>query len=624
MVDRLLEEGYDVTAVDNLSEGHLENVAHLKNEKRFRFVRLDLRDEKATKKLVKGNDAIFHLAAQANIRKSLLDHKADLDHNVVGMINLLDGMVEHKVNDMVFASTSANYGEASMTPTPEDYMPVQTSLYGASKMACVTARANILTETGAKQIRDVKVGDRVYTHRNNLKRVLNTFKRLYDGELINIKFGSGDGRKHIHMPERAFPDLPTNCEVSATPEHPVLTESGWKSIGSLKAGDKVAIVANRCISCKKLIPYWTVTCSVACTYAAFPDIKVKIGDKTRGHPSYNKDLFEDPEWRAEWIKKTLANKEINSQEFYVWLLIKEAGGSNFSYVGNGQSVIGGYCPDFVSEPLKAIIEYQGRSGGRDVTRDHQKRIGAFRQAGYNVLVLTDKEDFAHPIQAIRKISAFITESIAIAVRTDPEFIFWPVRKARLSRPSHSRRPIWVYNLEVEDDNSYVCQGIAMHNCESFAQAFVQFAPIKIWSFRFANVVGERCRRGVIWDFVHKLQKNPKEIEILGNGKQSKEYLYVKDCVEGIMTGYRKSKGPGEAFNLGMPTQTLVDQVADIVMAEMGLSGVKRNYTGTTRGWIGDNPLVELSLERITKLGWKPQTTSEEAIRKTARWTLANS
>jgi UDP-glucose 4-epimerase len=296
VVDRLLEEGYEVTAVDNLSEGHLENVAHLKNNKKFRFVKLDLRERGATMKTVKGNDVVFHMAAQANIRKSIVDHMGDLENNLMAMINILDGMVEHKVGDLVFASTSAVYGEAKVTPTPEDYLSIQTSLYGASKLAS----------------------------------------------------------------------------------------------------------------------------------------------------------------------------------------------------------------------------------------------------------------------------------------------------------------------------------------EAWAHAFVQFAPIKVWSFRFANVVGERCRRGVVWDFVHKLQKNPKELEILGNGKQSKEYLYVKDCVEGMMVGWRKAKGPVEAFNLGQPMQTLVDEVAEIVTSEMRLDAVVRKYTGGERGWIGDNKLVELSLERMKNLGWTPETSPEEAIRVTTRWTLANS
>ena len=92
----------------------------------------------------------------------------------------------------------------------------------------------------------------------------------------------------------------------------------------------------------------------------------------------------------------------------------------------------------------------------------------------------------------------------------------------------------------------------------------------------------------------------------------------------MMTGWRKTKGPVEAFNLGQPRQTLVDEVADIVMDEMKLAGVKRKYTGGERGWIGDNKLVELSLEKMKKLGWAPKVSPEDAIRKTARWTLENS
>jgi UDP-glucose 4-epimerase len=158
-------------------------------------------------------------------------------------------------------------------------------------------------------------------------------------------------------------------------------------------------------------------------------------------------------------------------------------------------------------------------------------------------------------------------------------------------------------------------------CEAYAQAYTEFAPIKLWAFRFANVVGERCRRGVIWDFVHKLRENPRQLEILGDGKQSKEYLYVKDCIEGMTIGYAKAKDKVNIFNLGTHEQTVVDRVADLVSEEMKLTNVKRKYTGGPHGWIGDNPTVELSLDRIEKLGWKPQLSSEEAIRRTLRWTL---
>ncbi len=157
--------------------------------------------------------------------------------------------------------------------------------------------------------------------------------------------------------------------------------------------------------------------------------------------------------------------------------------------------------------------------------------------------------------------------------------------------------------------------------EAFASALVQFRPVKFWAFRFGTVLGERCRRGAIWDFEHKLLANPGELEILGDGKQVKDYLSVKDCVDGVMVGYQKSSQPVNIFNLGLRERTTVDQVADIVIDVMGLKGVKRRYTGGPRGWKGDNPVVQLSVEKIRGLGWSPTTGPREAIRSTAEWTL---
>jgi UDP-glucose 4-epimerase len=295
LVDRLLDDGYSVTAIDNFYQGTSENIKHLKNNPKFKFYKTDIREAEELKKIFAEHDVVFHLAAQANIRQSAIDHKSDLDNNLIGTINILEAMLANKINDLVFASTSAIYGEAAIRPTPEDYMPVQTSLYGASKLAC----------------------------------------------------------------------------------------------------------------------------------------------------------------------------------------------------------------------------------------------------------------------------------------------------------------------------------------EAYAEAFCEFAPIKFWAYRFSNIIGERERRGVIWDFVQKLLKNPKELEILGDGKQSKEYLYVKDCVNGILTGYQKSHEKVNIFNLAIEENTTVDMVADAVIKEMGLKNVKRKYTGGARGWIGDNPLVHLSINKIKSLGWKPQLTSQQAIQATAQWVLKN-
>ncbi len=282
-MDRLLDDGWTVTVLDSLLTGRASNLEHRKGDPKLRVVEGDVRDLPTLSKVTVGCDAVFHLAAHALMRVSLGDHRADLEHNVIGTLNVLESMSANKVPDLVFASTSALYGEAAVVPTPEDYSGIQTSLYGAAKLA-------------------------------------------------------GEG---------------------------------------------------------------------------------------------------------------------------------------------------------------------------------------------------------------------------------------------------------------------------------YASAYTQFAPMKFWAFRFGTVLGERCRRGAIWDFERKLLENPKELPILGDGKQSKDYLSVKDCVDGIMLGYQKSSRPVNIFNLGLQEQTTVDQLADIVIEEMGLSGVRKIYSGGARGWVGDNPVVYLSVEKIKALGWKPTISPTE-------------
>lgn len=293
LVDRLLEDGWEVVVLDNLLTGRRSNLEHHKDDARLEIKEGDIRDLQTVVDASEGCDAVFHLAAHALMRVSLSDHRADLDYNVIGTLNVLEGIAANKIPDLVFASTSALYGEAEVVPTPEDYSGVQTSLYGAAKLAA----------------------------------------------------------------------------------------------------------------------------------------------------------------------------------------------------------------------------------------------------------------------------------------------------------------------------------------EAYASAFVQLTPMKFWAFRFGTVLGERCRRGAIWDFEHKLLKNPSELEILGDGKQSKDYLSVSDCVDGIIVGYEKSSEPVNIFNLGLQEQTTVDEVADIVIQEMGLTNVRKRHTGGVRGWIGDNPVVYLSIRRIQALGWKPKISPADTIRSTAGWTL---
>jgi UDP-glucose 4-epimerase len=89
-----------------------------------------------------------------------------------------------------------------------------------------------------------------------------------------------------------------------------------------------------------------------------------------------------------------------------------------------------------------------------------------------------------------------------------------------------------------------------------------------------------------------------------------------------MTGYSKSHGKVNSFNLAIEEDSTPVDVADIVIKEMGLSNVRKRFTGGRRGWIGDNPIVHLSIEKIKSLGWSPKVSAKESIARTAKWTLS--
>ena len=121
--------------------------------------------------------------------------------------------------------------------------------------------------------------------------------------------------------------------------------------------------------------------------------------------------------------------------------------------------------------------------------------------------------------------------------------------------------------------------------------------------------------------IEKLNKNPKELEILGDGKQQKPYLHALDIVDGIIYGFEHSNDQINLFNLGVDSNTTVTRIAKMIVEEMGLKDVKFNYTGGERGWAGDVPRFQLSTEKMKKLGWKPRYSSDEAVRKAIRETL---
>lgn len=136
-------------------------------------------------------------------------------------------------------------------------------------------------------------------------------------------------------------------------------------------------------------------------------------------------------------------------------------------------------------------------------------------------------------------------------------------------------------------------------------------------FRFGNVVGPRQTHGVGFDFLRQLLTNPKHLRILGDGTQSKSYVHVSDVVEAVLMAARNSTERFAAYNVATGDYITVTEIARLAVECLGLhpDQVRFEYTGGSRGWKGDVPIVRLNTDRIRGLGWKCGSNSREALRR---------
>lgn len=166
-------------------------------------------------------------------------------------------------------------------------------------------------------------------------------------------------------------------------------------------------------------------------------------------------------------------------------------------------------------------------------------------------------------------------------------------------------------------------GASKYAGEAMIQAYCEYYDMRSFSFRFVSWIGERYTHGVIFDILQKLRCDSTRLPLLGDGSQRKSYLYVKDGVAGVMCGIEKAEGKKNIFNLGHDQFITVVEVAKIVLDELGLKKMPLEFSGGKRGWLGDSPLVHLDTAKIKRLGWQPETSIEEGIRRTVRYLQQN-
>jgi UDP-glucose 4-epimerase len=152
-------------------------------------------------------------------------------------------------------------------------------------------------------------------------------------------------------------------------------------------------------------------------------------------------------------------------------------------------------------------------------------------------------------------------------------------------------------------------------CETLITAFAHNYGIRAWIYRFGNICGPFPTHGVMYDFVLRLQKDPTRLVMLGNGTQSKPYVHVEECLDGMQFGYANASDEVNYFNLAVPTATSVNSIADWTLEAMGLTNVTIERGTEPRGWKGDVAQVRLDTRKMDTFGWRPKLTSDEAVKR---------
>ncbi len=149
-------------------------------------------------------------------------------------------------------------------------------------------------------------------------------------------------------------------------------------------------------------------------------------------------------------------------------------------------------------------------------------------------------------------------------------------------------------------------------CEGLITSFSHLYGINYYIFRFGNVVGNNMTHGVTLDLINKLKKNPKTLEVLGDGKQMKSYIEVMDCINGMLTIYKKSPDGGTLYNLSTDDQCSVEEIAGMVI-ERRAKDAKIRYTGGKQVWPGDVPNSFLSTKKMKEIGVKLKFDTSKAV-----------
>lgn len=302
-------------------------------------------------------------------------------------------------------------------------------------------------------------------------------------------------------------------------------------------------------------------------------------------------------------------------------------------VTGGAGFIGSYIVERLTEEGDVQVVDNLSSGRREfISHLIEKDLVTFVKAD----LLT--ADMRKLIRGVDVVFHFAANPDVRAGATDPDLHFEQnvVATQKLLSASKGRIPDWVFAststvygeatvVPTPEDYAPLAPislyGASKLACEALLSAHVRSLGGRAIILRFANVVGGRSRHGVIFDFHRKLGKDPRRLEILGAEPGTfKSYVHVDDAVDATLLAWRACREEIGIYNVGSLDAISVKEIADMACGEMGLSKVAYRWTGGVRGggWTGDVRRMQLSVERLLRLGWSPRMNSAQALRAVMR------
>lgn len=312
--------------------------------------------------------------------------------------------------------------------------------------------------------------------------------------------------------------------------------------------------------------------------------------------------------------------------------MKPDGGGRYVVVG-GAGFIGSHIVDHLLDDAatEGVTVYDNFSSGRDWHLDHRrgdKRLNVVRADA------ADRRRLANAVAGHGIVVHLAANPDIARAATEPAIDFdhgtaLTHNVLEAMRATQCRRILYasgsgVYgdrgDQEIDEDSGPMLPistyGAGKLASEAMISAYCHMFGLTGCAFRMGNVVGARQTHGVGLDFIRKLRADPKRLDILGDGRQSKSYIDVADAIAAIACADAHCRQSFRVFNVATADAITVREIADEAAAALGLdaAAIEYRFAGGSRGWSGDVPVVRLDCRRIGALGWRCRLTSRQAVR----------